>query len=228
MKTDTQTNIKNMMNTKAFIPSGSREIAGVLLAGGLSRRFGGGDKCLQQLDGKTLLERAALNAAPQVGALILNINGDPDRFPDLGLPILTDSIEGHAGPLAGVLSAMDCVSEHVPQARWIATFATDAPFVPVNWVRRVQAAITRENADMGTVASNGRSHPVFGLWPIGLRFDLRKAMEDEGLRKVDEWTARYKVAMVEFDEGAIDPFLNINTQDDLAAAQALLTQRKAS
>jgi molybdopterin-guanine dinucleotide biosynthesis protein A len=209
------------MNTQAFIPSGSREVAGVLLAGGQSRRFGGGDKCLQVLDGKTLLERAALNAAPQVGALILNINGDPDRFPDLELPILPDSIEGHAGPLAGVLSAMECVSQHVPQARWIATFATDAPFIPVNWVSRVLAAITREGAQLGTVSSNGRAHPVFGLWPVGLRFELRKAMEEEGLRKVDAWTARYKVATVEFETDPIDPFFNINTNDDLSQAASL-------
>ncbi|MBL4614872.1 MAG: molybdenum cofactor guanylyltransferase MobA [Magnetovibrio sp.] len=210
------------MNTQAFIPSGSREIAGVLLAGGQSRRFGGGDKCLQMLDGKTLLERAALNAAPQVGALILNINGDAARFPDLGLPVLCDSIEGHAGPLAGVLTAMECVAKHVPQARWIATFATDAPFIPVNWVARVQACITRQKADLGTVSSNGRSHPVFGLWPVGLRFDLRKAMEQEGLRKVDAWTSRYKVATVDFDITPVDPFFNINTKEDLSQATAFL------
>lgn len=216
------------MNTQAFIPSGSREIAGVLLAGGQSRRFDGGDKCLQVLDGKTLLERVALNAAPQVGALILNVNGDAGRFPDLGLPVLADTIEGHAGPLAGVLSAMECVAKHVPQARWIATFATDAPFIPANWVARVLAAITREEAQMGTAASHGRSHPVFGLWPVDLRFDLRKAMVDEGLRKVDAWTSRYKVATVEFDEGAFDPFFNINTPDDLAEAESLFQKRQAS
>jgi len=210
------------MNTQAFIPSGSREIAGVLLAGGQSRRFGGGDKCLQVLEGKTLLERAALNAAPQVGALILNVNGDASRFPDLGLPILSDSIEGYAGPLAGVLTTMDCVANHVPQALWIATFATDAPFIPVNWVTRVQAAITREKADMGTVSSNGRTHPVFGLWPVDLRFELRKAMENEGIRKVDEWTGRYNVATVEFDAEPVDPFFNINTPDDLSHAASLV------
>ncbi|MCW8915426.1 MAG: molybdenum cofactor guanylyltransferase MobA [Magnetovibrio sp.] len=210
------------MNTQAFIPSGPREVSGVLLAGGKSRRFGGGDKCLQTLDGKTLLERAALNAAPQVGALMLNINGEAERFPDLGLPILCDSIEGHAGPLAGVLSAMECVASHAPQSRWIATFATDAPFIPVNWVARVRAAITRERADLGTVSSNGRTHPVFGLWPVDLRFDLRKAMEEEGLRKVDEWTGRYNVATVDFEANDKDPFFNINTAEDLSQAATLV------
>ena len=215
-------------NSKTFLPSGSREIAGVLLAGGKSRRFGGGDKCLQELGSKTLLEHAARNAAPQVGALILNINGDESRFPDLGLPILHDTIEGHAGPLSGVLSAMECVVEHAPQVRWIATFATDAPFIPANWVALVQARITREQSQMGTVSSNGRSHPVFGLWPVDLRFELRKAMEDEELRKVGAWTARYKLATVEFESDPVDPFFNINTPEDLAVAESTLAHRKGN
>lgn len=216
------------MNTQSLIPSGSREIVGVLLAGGLSRRFNGGDKCLQVLDGKTLLERVAKLAAPQVGALILNINGDADRFPDLGLPVLKDSVEGHAGPLAGVLSALDFVAEHMPHARWVATFATDAPFVPRNWVSRVQAAITREEACLGTVTSNARSHPVIGLWPVSLRYELRHAIEVDGMRKVDAWTGGYKVATVDFDFDRIDPFFNINTPEDLATAHDLLAERIAS
>lgn len=216
------------MNTQVFTPLGSREIVGVLLAGGLSRRFNGGDKCLQVLDGKTLLERVAKLAAPQVGALILNINGDADRFPDLDLPVLKDSVEGHAGPLAGVLSALDFVAEHMPQARWVATFATDAPFVPRNWVSRVQAAVTREDACVGTVTSNGRSHPVIGLWPVSLRYELRHAIEVDGVRKVDAWTAGYKVATVDFDFDRIDPFFNINTPEDLATAHDLLAERIAS
>ena len=212
------------MNNRAFTPTGDREIAGVLLAGGRSRRFGDGDgdKCLQELDGKTLLERAALNAAPQVGSLMLNINGDPERFPDMNLPIISDNIPGHAGPLAGVLSAMECVVNHAPQARWIATFATDTPFLPPNWVARVRAQITREDADMGTVSSNGRMHPVFGVWPVEMRYELRKAMLDHGLRKVDEWTGRFKVATVDFDTDVKDPFFNINTAEDLSQAASLI------
>ena len=216
------------INTSALISSGSREIAGVLLAGGRSSRFGGDDKCLQVLGGKTLLERVALNAAPQVGALIFNANGDTGRFPDLGLPMVKDSIDGFAGPLAGVLSAMDFVAKHVPQARWVATFATDAPFTPSNWVNRVLAAITREGAQLGTVSSGDHTHPVFGLWPVDLRFELRKAIELDEMRKVRAWTSRYKVATVDFETGVMDPFFNINTPDDLAEAQSLWAQRKAS
>jgi len=219
MNSTTTSPIKTPINTRALIPSGSREIAGVLLAGGRSSRFDGHDKCLQTLHGKTLLERVALNAAPQVGALILNVNGDADRFPDMGLPVVKDSIDGFVGPLAGVLSAMDFVAKHVPQARWVATFATDAPFIPANWVRRVLAAITREDAQMGTVSSNDNTHPVFGLWPVDLRFELRKAIELEEMRKVRAWTSRYKVATVAFDANPVDPFFNINTPADLSEAE---------
>ncbi|HEY9079203.1 molybdenum cofactor guanylyltransferase MobA [Magnetovibrio sp.] len=207
------------INIKALSPSGSREVVGVLLAGGRSSRFGGDDKCLQLLNGKTMLERVALKAAPQVGALVLNANGDTNRFPDLGMPVIKDSIDDFAGPLAGVLTAMDFAAKHVPQARWVASFATDAPFVPGNWVSRVLAAITREGADMGTVSSNDNTHPVFGLWPVSLRFELRKAMEREDIRKVRAWTSRYKVATVAYELGEIDPFFNINTQDDLNDAE---------
>ena len=214
--------MNSTINTKALTPSGSREIAGVLLAGGRSSRFGGDDKCLQTLKGKTLLERVALNAAPQVGALILNVNGDTGRFPDLGLPVIKDSIDGSAGPLAGVLAAMDFVAKHVPQARWVATFATDAPFIPANWVRRVLAAITREGAQIGTVSSDKNTHPVFGLWPVDLRFELRKAIELEDIRKVRAWTSRYKVTTVAFDAQPLDPFFNINTSADLAEAESQL------
>lgn len=207
------------INAKALIPSGSREIAGVLLAGGRSSRFGGDDKCLQVLNGKTLLERVALNAAPQVGALVLNINGDTDRFPDLGVPVIKDSVDGFVGPLAGVLAAMDFVAKHVPQARWVATFASDAPFMPANWVRRVLAAITREDAQVGAVSSGGTPRPVFGVWPVDLRFELRKAIENEDIRKVPTWTSRYKIATVAFDANPVDPFFNIKTPADLSMAE---------
>jgi len=223
------------INWGALVPTGSREIVGVLLAGGRSSRFGGGDKCRQRLGGKTLLEHVALNAAAQVGALILNVNGDADRFPglgpdlgeNLGLAVVKDTIDGFCGPLAGVLAAMDYVAEHEPQARWVASFATDAPFVPVNWVRLVHAAIIQEGAQLGCVASHNRVHPVCGLWPVDLRFQLRTAIEDEAIRKVRAWTARYKMATVTFESDPVDPFFNINTPDDLAAAEILLAQRQA-
>ena len=123
------------------------DVAGVLLAGGLARRMGGGDKPLRQLGGRPLLAHAIERVRPQVSALVLNVNGDPARFSDFDLPVAADPIEGFAGPLAGVLAGMDWVAEHAPDCRWLASFATDAPFLPTDLVARLMAAVEAEGAD---------------------------------------------------------------------------------
>jgi molybdenum cofactor guanylyltransferase len=194
---------------------------GLLLAGGLSRRMGGGDKCLRPLGGRPVLAHIIERARPQVSALVLNANGDPARFAAFGLPVASDVIEGFAGPLAGVLTGMEWAAAHRPDAAWLATFATDAPFFPRDLVARLHAAIARGKADMACARSDGQDHPVFGLWPVRLRGDLRRAME-EGVRKVDLWTARYKLAVAEFTTAPFDPFFNANRPEDLAEAERLL------
>jgi molybdenum cofactor guanylyltransferase len=194
---------------------------GLLLAGGLSRRMGGGDKCLRPLGGRPVLAHIIERARPQVSALVLNANGDPARFAAFGLPVAPDVIEGFAGPLAGVLTGMEWAAAHRPDAAWLATFATDAPFFPRDLVARLHAAIARGKADMACARSDGQDHPVFGLWPVHLRADLRRAME-EGVRKVDLWTARYKLAVAEFTTAPFDPFFNANRPEDLAEAERLL------
>ena len=199
-------------------------VAGVLLAGGQSRRMGGGDKCLRPLAGEPILARIVARARPQVAALVLNANGDPARFADFGLPVAADGIEGFAGPLAGVLAGLDWAAEHAPACDYLASFACDAPFFPSDLVPRFLAALEAEGADLACAASGGRAHPVFGLWPLGLREDLRQAMTEEGLRKVDVWTARYRLATVDFvpldtPAGALDPFFNANRPEDLAEAE---------
>lgn len=194
---------------------------GLLLAGGLSRRMGGGDKCLRPLGGRPVLAHIIERARPQVSALVLNANGDPARFAAFGLPVAPDVIEGFAGPLAGVLTGMEWAAAHRPDAAWLATFATDAPFFPRDLVARLHAAIARGKADMACARSDGQDHPVFGLWPVRLRGDLRRAME-EGVRKVDLWTARYKLAVAEFTTAPFDPFFNANRPEDLAEAERLL------
>lgn len=200
------------------------EVGGVLLAGGLSRRMGGGDKCLRELGGKTILERIVEHARPQVAALVLNANGDPARFAAYALPVRADLIEGYAGPLAGVLTGMAWVREALPSARWLASFACDAPFLPTDLVKRLLSAVESCGADMACAASGGQSHPVFGLWPVRLYEDLRRAMVEEDVRKVDIWTARYKLIEVEFASEPIDPFFNTNRPEDLAEAEALLAE----
>lgn len=197
------------------------KIAGVLLAGGLSRRMGGGDKCLRMLGGRTVLDRVIERARPQVAELALNANGDPARFAGFGLPVITDSIEGFAGPLAGVLAGLDWAAAAVPGASHIASFATDAPFLPRDLVARLAQALAGGSHDLACAASAGRTHPVFGLWPLSLRQALRQAMTAEGIRKVDVWTARYRLAVVAFAAMPLDPFFNTNRPEDLAEAERL-------
>ena len=199
-----------------------RPIAGVLLAGGQSRRMGGGDKSLRELAGRTLLARIVERVRPQVGALMLNANGDPARFQAFGLPVAADAVGGFAGPLAGVLTGLEWALAHAPGAAFIATFACDAPFVPEDLVARLARAVADEDADMACAASNGRDHPVFGLWPVGLAADLRHALVEEDIRKVDIWTARYRLARVTFAADPLDPFFNVNRPEDFTAAEALL------
>jgi molybdopterin-guanine dinucleotide biosynthesis protein A len=200
----------------------SRDVAGVLLAGGLARRMGGGDKALMEIGGETILARVIARTRPQVDALVLNANGDPARFGEFGLPVVADVVEGFAGPLAGVLTGMIWAREHAPGSRWLASFATDAPFLPGDLVARLLAAVEREGAQMACAESAGRRHPVFGLWPIALADDLRAALVDQDMRKIDAWTARYRLAVAEFAADPVDPFFNANRPEDLARAEELL------
>lgn len=197
-------------------------VLGVLLAGGQSRRMGGGDKCLRPLGGRPILQRIVERVRPQVRRLILNANGDPARFADYDLPVVGDSVEGFAGPLAGVLAGLDWAAENAPECPVIVTVPTDAPFLPTDLVDGLWHAVKLQGAELACAASDGQSHPVVGLWPVALRDDLRRAMTAEEIRKVDAWTARYRLVTVEFPALPVDPFLNVNRPDDLAAAERLL------
>jgi molybdenum cofactor guanylyltransferase len=197
------------------------KVVGLLLAGGQSRRMGGGDKALRPLVGITLLERVIARLRPQVDALVLNGNGDPARFAKFALPVVADSVPDFAGPLAGVLAGLDWAADR-PDCPYVVSVATDAPFLPADLVARLVAGLDDAGADLACAASGGRSHPVFGLWPVRLREDLRRAVVEEGLRKVDLWTARHKLATVPFADRPVDPFFNANRPEDFAAAEALL------
>jgi molybdenum cofactor guanylyltransferase len=196
----------------------SEPVAGVILAGGLSRRMGGGDKCLRELGGRPLLAHILERVRPQVADLVLNANGEPARFAAFGLPVVADSVEGFAGPLAGILAGLDWAAAHAPQCRRVVSFAGDAPFLPRDLVARLLAAADRENADLACAASDGQAHPVFGLWRVDLREALRDALVREQIHKVDRWTARYELVQVDFPTEPVDPFFNANTPNDLAAA----------
>jgi len=200
------------------------DVVGVVLAGGLSRRMGGGDKALLELGGKPILAHAIQRLAPQVGPMVLNANGNPDRFAEFDLPVAADPVEGFAGPLAGVLAGLDWAHANHPGSEWVATVASDTPFFPADLVARLREAVAAQSSDMACAASGGRNHPVFGLWPVALREDLRRAMVDEEIRKVDIWTARYALCVASFADHPFDPFFNANRPEDLAHAEAILSE----
>ena len=201
------------------------KIAGVLLAGGKSNRMGGGDKCLMELAGRTLLSRVIDRAKTQVGPMVLNVNGDPKRFASYRLPIIKDVLSGFHGPLAGILTGLDWAKKNAPDVDYIATFATDSPFFPSNLVELLYKTI-KEGHVLACAKSNGRHHPVFGLWPVEKRLALQDAMTVESIRKIDIWTSRYKMGAVDFPTDHIDPFFNVNTPEDLAQARDFLNQLK--
>lgn len=203
---------------------------GVILAGGLATRMGGGDKCLLPLGGAPILRHVIDRLAPQVGAMALNANGDPARFDGFGLPVVADSIDGFAGPLAGVLAGLDWAAEQ--GADTIVTVAADTPFFPSDLTPvlmqaaegmahpLVLAATPRGDEVTKSMSRSGAiRHPTFGLWPVALRDDLRAALED-GLKKVVLWTDRHGGREAHFDVSGHDPFFNINTPEDLALAES--------
>lgn len=200
-------------------------MVGVILAGGLARRMGGGDKCLSPLGGRPLLSWIIERFSLQVGHLILNANGDAKRFGLFGVPVIADSVPDFAGPLAGILAALEWTRENLPDVRWVASCAGDAPFVPRDLVARFLTAQGADDGDLVCAASGGLINPVCGLWKVDLAQDLRRALVDERLHKVDLWTARYKLAVVDFATEPVDPFFNINRPEDLAIAEALLASR---
>lgn len=195
---------------------------GLLLAGGRARRMGGGDKCLRLLGGRPLLAHAIERARPQVDTLVLSANGDPDRFASFGLPVVADPLPDYAGPLAGILAGLDWAARLRPMPPWLLSIATDTPFFPRDLAVRLLEAVTGPSADLACAASNGRSHPVFGLWPVALREELRVALTREGVRRIGLWTARYRLATVAFPATPFDPFVNANRPEDLVEAERLL------
>jgi molybdenum cofactor guanylyltransferase len=194
---------------------------GVLLAGGLARRMGGGDKPMRQIAGRTILNRVIARLEPQCEELILNANGDPARFATFGLPVIADTVENFPGPLAGILAALDWAAANRPEVSWILSAAADCPFLPRDLVARLHHACAEQNAQLAVAASGGQSHPVIGLWSVALREDLRHALVVEDVRKIDRWTARYRLATETWPAQPLDPFFNANTMDDIAEAERL-------
>lgn len=197
-------------------------VAGLILAGGLSRRMGDGDKTLIEVEGKTLLARIIERLHPQVGPLMLNANGDVSRFGPLDVPVLPDVIDGFGGPLVGVLTGLEWAARFAPQCRYMISVPSDAPLLPNDLVARLMAERAEHNAELAVAFSAGRVHPVFGLWPIACAKALRSALVDENLRKVDAFMGRYEVARAEWSDDPVDPFFNVNVPEDVARLREVL------
>ena len=164
----------------------------MLLAGGLARRMGGGDKPMRTIAGRTILDRVIARLKPQCDGLILNANGDPARFAAFGLPVIPDGVADFPGPLAGILAALDWAAANRPDVKLVLSAAADCPFLPRDLVSRLHGALEAEKAELAVAASDGQSHPVIGLWSVALREQLRHALVVEDIRKIDRWTARYR------------------------------------
>ena len=198
---------------------------GLVLAGGLARRMGGGDKARIRIGGRTILERVLARLTPQCDAIILNANGDPARFADTGLPVVPDSVPDFAGPLAGILAGLDWAAAHAPDAADVVSVPGDCPFLPHDLVGRLAAARQSAGLPLACARSGDWRHPVLGLWPVALREDLRKALIEEQLRKIETWTARHGVAIADWPATPVDPFFNVNTPEDAAEAERMAARQ---
>src|SRR5580658_8222589 len=194
---------------------------GLVLAGGLARRMGGGDKALIEIGGTAILDRVIARLAPAVTGLVLNANGDPSRFVRYGLPVIADSVPDFAGPLAGILAGLDWAAANAPDVEWLLSVPGDCPFLPKNLVEQLHAARAAVNAPLACARSGEWRHPVVGLWPVRLREDLRHALVDESLHKIELWTGRHGIAIADWPAVPVDPFFNVNTPDDATRAEAI-------
>ncbi|MFX0540842.1 molybdenum cofactor guanylyltransferase MobA [Roseovarius sp. S4756] len=192
----------------------------IILAGGRATRMGGGDKGLLPLGDTTLLDQVIERITPQVAGVALNANGEPARLVQFGLPVLADPVEGYVGPLAGVLAGMDWAARE--GAETVVSVAADTPFFPCDLVPRLLLAAEGMKAPLALAATPDGRHPTFGLWPVVLRDDLRAALRG-GLRKVVQWTDAHGAATAMFPKDG-DPFFNVNTPEDLARAQEMVTR----
>jgi len=208
---------------------------GVILAGGQSRRMGGGDKCLLCIGGKTILQHTIERAECQVNKVLLNCNGDAARFNLASMQIVKDIFDGWRGPLAGIHAAMRWMATHQPETHWLVSFAADTPFFPENLVEAFLVKALRKQ-EVGshyeiTVAShNNEMQPLFALWHISLLSKLEEHLQNNGNPKMQTWVKQQKHISVEFEsssigvlsDDSIDPFLNINTQLEYNAVLAML------
>lgn len=201
---------------------------GIILAGGLARRMGGGDKALRRLGGISLLGHVIRALRPQCAGLVLSANGDQTRFAGFDLPVIADTVPGFQGPLAGILSGLNWIAAHHPDVPLAVSVPADTPFLPCDLVARLTRACGEQNAKLACARSGGRLHPAVALWPVTIRRDLRRALIVENVRKVEAVMQNYSRAIADWPTDPYDPFFNVNTPGDLLLAEAILAKRGRS
>lgn len=202
------------------------EVTGVVLAGGRSSRMGGQEKAVLDLAGRPMIQHVLVRLRPQVGRIVVNANGDPARFSGYCLPVVADSIEGYAGPLAGLHAGMAWAVAETPEAKFVASVAVDSPFIPTDLIARLKAALLAADAPCAIASSGGERHPVAGLWRVELLGALTASLEQD-MRALHRFADAQGCAIAAFepvDIGGtpVDPFLNVNAPADLDGARALL------
>ena len=202
--------------------SNIQSVVGIILAGGLAKRMGGGDKCLLPLCGETLLQRAVERAQPQVSQLLLNANGNSLRFARTRLPVIPDIYPGNLGPLAGIHAGLFWMQNTHHDAQWLASFASDSPFFPTDLVARLVDSATEQKAQLAVARSQQRAHPIFALWHRSLLSKIEQQLQSGEIPRLQDWIEQYPLAEVEFAAEAYDPFFNINVPQDLYAAEPLV------
>jgi molybdopterin-guanine dinucleotide biosynthesis protein A len=207
------------------------EVTGLLLAGGRSSRMGGQDKALLDIGGRPMLLHVLGRLRPQVGRIVINANGDPARFSGYCLPVVPDSIEGYAGPLAGLHAGLAWAQRETPEAAFIASVPVDCPFLPLDLVARLKAALLAADAPCAIAASQGERHPVAGLWRIELADVLAETLA-QNVRALHRFADAQGCAVADFAPvdiggGSIDPFFNVNAPADLEKARALFAGETA-
>jgi len=206
------------------------KILACVLAGGQSRRMGGGDKPLLTLDGRPMLSHILERLTPQVDHVILNANGDPERFTQFGLPVVPDPVGEYAGPLAGILAGLTYAKAHFPDVTHVVSIAGDTPFFPKKLVKQLAGAVPPDQPVIALASSHEKLHPVFGLWPVDLADDLAAWLERGENGKVLAFVDRYDSIEVAFDKEnkyGLDPFFNANRPDDLETARLALAKKNA-
>jgi molybdopterin-guanine dinucleotide biosynthesis protein A len=206
-----------LLNARVSIPA----TLGLVLAGGLARRMGGGDKARLCIGGSTILQRVLDRLRPQCSRIVINANGDPARFADTGLAVVADSVPDFAGPLAGVLAGLDWAANNAPDCEWLVSVPGDCPFLPKDLLARLHQARLAARTPLACARSGQWRHPVVGLWPAALREDLRRALVEGGLRKIELWTAQHGIALADWPAAPVDPFFNVNTPEDAARAEEI-------